>query len=147
MHTVTQEQKELEEADTLELTTDLGANLAHKSKKNATSFKKGTSGNKAGRPKGSLNKQTLVKQAVLAETEGLILKDAPKVIKAVLRQAIEGCRQSQKLILDRIVPVTKAVDLSSIRGAEAPVIKIVVENLISEVKQIEIVDADYEEVE
>lgn len=60
-------------------------------------FKPGQSGNPAGRPKGSLNKQ-------LQE-----LRDASeKILPLVVERAISGDIEAQKLILDRALPRVKS---------------------------------------
>lgn len=64
-----------------------------------------------GRKKGSKNKVTLYREAMENRTSIQISKLAPRVLKKVGQQALEeGCRQSQKMILDRAVPVKKADD-------------------------------------
>ena len=62
-------------------------------------YKKGESGNPAGRRKGIKN------------PELTSIKNQSKVIiDRVIAQAEEGCVASQKMVLDRIVPSLKAVD-------------------------------------
>lgn len=64
-----------------------------------------------GRKKGSKNKATLYREAMENRTSIQISKLAPRVLKKVGEQALnEGCRTSQKMILDRAVPVKKADD-------------------------------------
>ena len=70
-------------------------------------FPKGKSGNPAGRPKGAKNKATLVKQAVAAEAEGVILDNLSEVLMAVIEKAKGGDMVAAKLILDRGLPLKK----------------------------------------
>ena len=91
-------------------------------------FTKGKSGNPKGRPKGALGKSTLIKQAIMAETEGLLLDNAPKVIRTVIEQAKGGCLQSQKLIWQSIIPAKRAVEISAKDDGPA-VIKINIQTL------------------
>ena len=61
-------------------------------------FKPGESGNPAGRPKGSINRQlTMLREA------------ADKVIPLVVEKALAGDDNAQKLILDRALPKAKPV--------------------------------------
>ena len=59
-------------------------------------FKKGHSGNPAGRAPGTLNKKTLVGEALETRAE--------EVAKAVVDAAVEGDMQAAKLVLERIKP-------------------------------------------
>ena len=63
-----------------------------------TKFKQGQSGNPAGRPKGSINRQ-------LAELRAA----AEKVLPLVVEKALAGDTDAQRLILDRALPRMKAV--------------------------------------
>jgi len=63
-------------------------------------FKKGESGNEAGRPKGALNKRTqALKLLIDGEADGLVRK--------VIEKAQEGDTQALKLCLERILPPIK----------------------------------------
>src|SRR5664279_2968080 len=63
-------------------------------------FKKGSSGNSAGRPRGSLNKATLACQQLLdGKSEQITAK--------LLEMALEGNIQAMRMCLDRIVPPRK----------------------------------------
>lgn len=63
-------------------------------------FQPGQSGNPAGRPKGSVNKQLAM------------LRDAvEKVLPLVVERALAGDHNAQKLILEKGLPRSKAVEL------------------------------------
>jgi hypothetical protein len=62
-------------------------------------FGPGQSGNPKGRPKGSRNKSTLVREK--------IEQDIAAVLDVVLQQALAGDRASQRLLLERVVPRAK----------------------------------------
>lgn len=63
-------------------------------------FKKGESGNPAGRPKGSRNKTTLAIQELLDGEADIITRKAIELAK-------EGDMTAIKLVIDRIVPTRK----------------------------------------
>ena len=109
-------------------------------------FVKGKSGNPSGRPKGALGKSTLIKQAIMAEAEGLLLENAPKVISTVIQQAKKGCLQSQRLIWQSIIPAKRAVELSAKEDGPA-VIKINIQALESKVTLDEPVEAEFEVID
>jgi hypothetical protein len=75
-----------------------------------TKFKKGMSGNPRGRPKGSKNKSTILREAMESKTDRMLSREVPKVLKVVIDAAIKGDMSAAKMILDRAVPVIKAGD-------------------------------------
>lgn len=78
------------------------------SKDITTQFKKGVSGNPRGRPKGSKNKSTILREAMLEKTDRMLSKEVPAVLHVVLNAAKGGDMAAAKMILDRAVPVKKA---------------------------------------
>lgn len=62
-----------------------------------------------GRPKGSKNKKTLLAEVLANDCEPLLASFTPQVLKIVAEQALDGCRQSQKMFLDRAIPIQKAI--------------------------------------
>lgn len=68
----------------------------------------GKDGIRPGRQKGAKNKSTLLREALTNNFEEQLSKKFHKVIEVVLEQAVDGCRQSQKLLIDRIVPTVHA---------------------------------------
>ena len=64
-------------------------------------WKKGQSGNPAGRPKGT---------AKVAKLRSLIEADMPEIIAKVVELAKEGDMSAAKLLVDRAVPALKPVE-------------------------------------
>ena len=67
-------------------------------------FQKGTSGNPAGRPKGSVNKYTELSRELLSENGVMI-------VSKVIEKAMDGDVACLKMCMDRIVPAHKAVEI------------------------------------
>ncbi len=61
-----------------------------------------------GRPAGSKNRSTLLKEAIAGDFDIMLADKAKLIFNVVADQALDGCRQSQKMILDRIVPTVHA---------------------------------------
>jgi len=78
-------------------------------------FQPGQSGNPAGRPPGSLNKNTLAAQALLAER-------AQEIITNLTDRAMEGHGTAMRLCMDRLVPVGRnrcvAIELPMVQTAD-----------------------------
>jgi hypothetical protein len=73
----------------------------------ATRFKKGQSGNPAGRPKGSRNYRTLFREAYMAIAKDLRLGKEPdallvEILKRGIREALKGNYPFYKDIMDRL---------------------------------------------
>jgi len=64
-------------------------------------WKKGQSGNPAGRPKGT---------AKVAKLRSLIEADMPEVIAKVVELAKEGDMSAAKLLIDRVIPTIRPVE-------------------------------------
>lgn len=69
------------------------------------------------RPKGSKNRATIAKEFATAElrrcvknANGLVVTQLEKVVNVVIQQALDGCRQSQKMLLDRGLPILRAAE-------------------------------------
>lgn len=83
------------------------------SSKNLKPYTKGKSGNPAGRPKGAKNKATIFKEICKAQFDGKVEEVLPAVLDTLMNKAIEGDLKAIQMILDRIIPVSKAVDLET----------------------------------
>lgn len=75
--------------------------------------RKNNGSNLNGRPKGVKNKTTLFKEAMREGFEDKLMKEGMAVFDAVVSKAKEGDMTAAKMILDRIVPVSKAVDINA----------------------------------
>lgn len=88
----------------------------------------------AGRPKGSKNALTLLREAVLSNSEEIILEHFPKIVQAVCKEATKGNMQAAKLIMDRLIPARKAVEYIS--GEDGDVRKGAINIVINGVESI-----------
>ena len=100
----------------------------------------------AGRPKGSKNKTTLFKEVIKDGFEEKMLSDGMAVIEAVIAKAKEGDLTAAKLLLDRILPVSKAVDLNAASAVGSTGIHIHIEKLIADTGRVG-EDIDMEDAE
>lgn len=75
-----------------------------------------------GRPRGSRNKLTLLKEhekkRALSLCEGTIMQYAPKIVLAMCKKALEGDVKAAALIMNRVYPEMRQVDkqLQGIQG-------------------------------
>lgn len=103
----------------------------------------------AGRKKGSKNKSTLLREALQGQFDDMLQQKARQIFDVVADQALDGCRQSQKLILDRIVPTVHAVGDKDEKNKFAGGVTVVIGDLqqgksVSVKPDIE--DAEYDEI-
>lgn len=96
---------------------------------NKGQFPAGKSGNPRGRPKGSKNKATILREAMQNKADKMLSAQVPKVLKVVIEAAIAGDMQAAKMVLDRAVPVQKAAEGDS--GASNNAVQITIQNLTS----------------
>ena len=61
--------------------------------------------NPAGRPKGSMNKWTVLSREMLTER-------GPEIVQVIIDRALKGDVHCLKMCIDRIVPQTKAVEIN-----------------------------------
>jgi len=98
-------------------------------KKKGTQFQPGQSGNPAGRPKGAKGKTTLLREVMQTKSDRLLSRAVPAILRVVIQQALKGCVHSQKIILDRAVPVQKATEGEGHTGLST--VHITIQNLTS----------------
>lgn len=70
----------------------------------------------AGRPKGAKGGETILREALRTKSEGVILKNFPKIVATVCRKAEAGDMRAAKLLFDRILPTKRAVDENTGKG-------------------------------
>ena len=85
-----------------------------------------------GRPKGAKNKTTLFKEVMRNGFENELEKDFHSVLKAVISKAKDGDMTAAKMLLDRAVPVTKAVDINANEIGKSGGISIHIEQLVAD---------------
>lgn len=103
-------------------------------------FKKGNSG----RPKGSRNKVTVLREAVMAKAEDMVLKDWEDIVEATLKLAKQGDSACLKILWDRMVPAKRAEQGGGHNSKDFNV-TIKVQRL--ENQSTDIVEADFEDIE
>lgn len=86
----------------------------------------------AGRPKGAKNRTTLVKEALKGGWDDLMIKKARDVFEKMVDMALDGDTQCIKMVMDRAVPVTKAVDINAADLTKTGGIVIHIEKLVTE---------------
>lgn len=98
-----------------------------------------------GRQKGSKNKSTLFKMALRDGLEDMLLDRGQEILQIIMDQAVDGCRTSQKMVMDRLMPAMKSEDSAS-KGGSQNEFHITIGRLedTPEVKRIqgEVIDAD-----
>ena len=102
-------------------------------------------GGKGGRPVGSKNKLTLLREAVLEKAEHMVLEDWEEVVRNTIDLAKAGDTTCLKILWDRVIPSKRAID--STEKNKNPEITINISGL--EVKRVmdEPVEAEFTEVE
>lgn len=73
-------------------------------------FKAGQSGNPAGRPKGAKNKITLMKIALEGELREHLRHSGAEIMEVAIKLAKQGDTSMIKLLIDKMVPTSKASD-------------------------------------
>lgn len=110
----------------------------------------GAQGIAPGRKKGSKNKSTILREALTNDFEEQLQTNFKRVIEVVCSQAVEGCRQSQKLLLDRVIPTVHAESDKDKGGKFSGGISITIGTL-EPTQSIsvtpDVIDGDYEEIE
>ncbi len=102
-----------------------------------------------GRKKGSKNKSTLLKEVLNNDFEEQLQARFSKVIHVVLDQAVDGCRQSQKMILDRVIPTVHAESDKDDKNKFSGGVTIVIGSLEDQTAitvSPDTIDAEYEEL-
>lgn len=69
---------------------------------------------KRGRPPGAKNKKTLFKELMNDEFQNIAQKNIKKTFEVLFEEAHAGNMSAIKMVMDRVVPASKAVDLDNI---------------------------------
>ncbi len=97
--------------------------------------------NPSGRPKGSLNKYTQLSRELMSSK-------GPEIVNKVVELALEGDRHCLKMCMDRIIPTSKAVEIT--HEHQDLGINIIIEGVkaveAQEAKEQEIFEAEFHEV-
>ena len=97
--------------------------------------------NPTGRPKGSLNKYTKLSRELMS-TKG------PEIVNKVIELALEGDRHCLKMCMDRIIPTSKAVEIT--HEHQDLGVNIIIEGVKAvearEAKEQEVFEAEFQEV-
>lgn len=67
---------------------------------------------KAGRPPGAKNKETLFKELMSGQFQDIAEKNIEKTFSVLFERAHEGDMKAIKLIMDRVIPASKSVDMN-----------------------------------
>lgn len=97
--------------------------------------------NPEGRPKGSLNKYTKLSRELMS-TKG------PEIVNKVIEMALEGDRHCLKMCMDRIIPTSKAVEIT--HEHQDLGVNIIIEGVKAvearEAEEQEVFEAEFEEL-
>jgi len=87
-----------------------------------------------GRPKGTPNKKTakakIFREQMANHFEKVMEKDFKYILKNTVEKALDGDMSATKMLMDRVIPVGKAVDLNDNKGT--PKISINIGSLVKE---------------
>lgn len=85
--------------------------------------------NPEGRPKGSMNKWTILSRELLTER-------GPEIVQVIIDRALKGDVHCLKMCIDRIVPQTKAVEINHRKHEGGVIINVVpTEQIIEQAKK------------
>lgn len=113
-----------------------------KKKRGNPNFHKGMPAlNPTGRPKGSLNKYTKLSRELMSSK-------GPEIVNKVIELALEGDRHCLKMCMDRIIPTSKAVEIT--HEHQDLGVNIIIEGVKAvearEAKEQEVFEAEFQEV-
>jgi len=102
-----------------------------------------------GRPPGSKNKTTLFKELMRSDFQDIAEQNIKKTFSVLFEKAHEGDMQAIKLIMDRVVPASKAIDMDELGKKGGLVINVNIGELEDSplVTGEVIEDAEYTEVD
>ena len=103
---------------------------------------------KAGRPPGAKNKDTLFKELMRGRFQDIAEVNVQKTFEVLFEKAHGGDIQAIKLVLDRVVPASKAIDMEALGKRGGLVVNVQIGDLEqAQREQQEAIDAEFTEVE
>jgi hypothetical protein len=112
---------------------------------NPALVKGGKSLNPAGRPKGSVNRLTVMQNELIEQFAGEMNKEFKQILKTIVNEAKNGDMTAARLLMDRAIPARKAVEHYGSSDSGGIVINISgLDNL--DLEKEEPVDAEFEEI-
>lgn len=99
---------------------------------------------KRGRPKGAKNKDTLFKELMTGKFQDIAEVNIQKTFEVLFEQAHEGNMQAIKLIMDRVIPTSKAIDLDKV-SASGLKIEVNIGKLEDTVAEARVIEGDFYE--
>lgn len=109
-------------------------------------WKPGVSGNPAGKKPGTLSKWSEVKLKKILDIMG---EDAENIVRKIVKKALNDNDKDQavmlKILLDRLIPATKAVEIHGLGGKELAV-RVLVES-VETFNHVRTIDADVERLQ
>ena len=113
-------------------------------------WKPGQSGNPKGRPKGSKNKLSLLREAVLESAEDIVLRNFEDIVQSTVELAKQGDATALKIVWDRIIPAKRTVE-DKVEGEDKmnisiSIVGMEVAEIGGEKVETNVVEADYTEI-
>lgn len=81
-------------------------------------WKKGQSGNPAGKKPGTKNKLTIYREAVLMKQEKKMLQEFPEIIGVLMQKAKDGDMTAMKLYLERVMAAKRVAEENEEKGSQ-----------------------------
>lgn len=91
-------------------------------------FPAGTSGNPAGRAKGTKNRITLARLLLEEQLRTQLTTNGPAILKKAIEMSLEGDQKVMRVLLDKILATPRGDDNESARDTE---VRVIVQNLTS----------------
>lgn len=107
-------------------------------------WKKGLSGNPAGKKPGTKNKLTLYREAVLMKQEKKMLQEFPEIIGVLMQKAKEGDMTAMKLYLERVMAAKRVAEENEEKGGQQ--INIVIQGAKASKIMGKTIEAEFEAV-
>lgn len=107
------------------------------------------SANPLGRPKGSKNKTTLLREAVIEGAEMIVLDNLEEIVKTTVKLAKEGDPTCLKIVWDRVIPAKRSIEQKE-GGEDKLNISIVIKGMEDQEDPIiesDTIEAEFEEID